>query len=91
MGDHSDTLDRSNRLLTTGFVDSVMRAAPADDSPVRSSLQPAFAQEKYRESAKRLDKPPGSTVFQQDNLQDLVQKFLCKDTETSINLNTSLG
>ena len=97
-GEHSDTLDKSNRLFTTGFIDSMMKPVPeSPEKPstleVRPHQQPVFAQEKYLESARRLDKPPGSTntVFQPDNIQDLVQKFLYKDTETSINLNTSLG
>ena len=36
-GDHSDTLNRSNRLFTTGFVDSVMKPSIAESPERRPS------------------------------------------------------
>lgn len=56
------------------------------------------AQEKrYLESARRLDKNQRADrvdsvmPFQMENLDLLVQKFMHKDTESTIHLNTSLG
>ncbi len=55
------------------------------------------AQEKrYLASARRLDKkdrkePKLMASFHPDNMDALVQKFLSKDTESTIRMNSSLG
>ena len=55
-------------------------------------------EKRYLESAKRLDKTNRDRTdtssmipFKAENLDALVQKFLNKDTESTIRLNSSLG
>ena len=58
-GELSESMNRSNRLFTTGFVDSVMRIP--NESPERpSGQQNFFGPTKYLASARRLDKPQAS-------------------------------
>lgn len=60
------------------------------DVSVRKALE---AKARYIESARKLDElgKPEPSPFVQDNLNDLVSKFLQKDSESTMRLNTSLG
>ena len=96
--DKASLMHSANKLFSTGFIDSVMNqkncTTLTEDDWTGKRLE---AQEKrYLESARRLDKSQRDRTesvmpFQMENLDLLVQKFLHKDTESTIHLNTSLG
>ena len=98
-------LHSANKLFTTGFIESVLNQKNcstllAEESNLTNNNRKLEAQEKrYLESASKLyrggdagnHKRISSLAFHPDNLDLLVQKFLHKDTESTIKLNSSLG
>jgi len=84
-------------LFTTGFIESVWNQKSFSVRPEEdwTEWRREAQEKKYLESARRLDKANRdkfeNSLFQPENLDLLVQKFLHKDTESTIRLNSSLG